>query len=73
MNIYIIMGNILSDSNDREEDLDELEELEETEKKSKKTKANSHDSSSQDPSSKVKTRRRRGQNIRTKSKANRRY
>ena len=33
MNIYIIMGNILSDSNDREEDLDELEELEETEKK----------------------------------------
>lgn len=70
MNIYI-MGNVLSDSNDRDEDLEEVPA--QLEKNTRQSKKYDEDLSSRDPSTKVKTRRRRGPNIKTKSKANRRY
>lgn len=69
------MGNILSDFNERdtERDGEDLDENEPVEKNTRQSRANNDESSGRDSSSKGKTRRRRGPNVKTKSKANRRY
>jgi len=67
------MGNILSELNEKEGDGEDLDENEQVEKNTKQSKKYDDESSSRDPSSKGKTRRKRGPNVRTKSKANRRY
>ena len=67
------MGNILSELNEREKDGEDLDENEQVEKNTRQSRANNDDSSGRDSSSKGKTRRKRGPNVKSKSKANRRY
>jgi len=67
--VHIIMGNIFSESNEDDEPII-LDENEQPTKKIKQNKNNTEESFNFESSSKVKTRRKRN-NLKNKSKANR--